>query len=159
MACKANKKLWQSILTPPPPHQHHHHRMLGDSSIAYLALLPPCIFIIFGMKVIVSPLVWQSSVWAGEQDSSVLMSMQEQANIPVCTHPLTDKEAAFLLPKNADANAVSLWRTSSIEGLVPCWTSPDIPVTMPYLQACCHNHKSSFWQWNSVLGSNCGSFR
>ncbi len=38
----------------------------------------------------------------------------------LCTHPLTDKEAAPLLPTStADSDAVSLWRLRSTEGLVP----------------------------------------
>lgn len=61
-----------------------------------------------------------------------------------CTHPLNDKEAAPLLPANAaDSDAVSLWRMSSIEGLVPARQAQTLSLTMPHLQAHC-SHKSSF---------------
>lgn len=75
-----------------------------------------------------------------------------------CSHPLTDKEAAPLLPASAaDSDAVSPWRLRSTEGLVP--VRQTLSLTLPYLQVDCHSHNihSDRWQWNSIEATVCGT--
>lgn len=76
-------------------------------------LLPPCVFIIVGMKVLLFPsphgLTVQCLAWT-EGLISLNVSVEKRPTFR-CTYPLTDKEAAPLLPASAaDPNAVSLWR-------------------------------------------------
>lgn len=131
MACKANKNLQQSILRSPPLNTTS---VCQEISWSHTWLDYPHVFFYY---------LWDKSVHLPTSLTVLCLSWRaglisfnvSAENRPTfqCTHPLTDKEAAPLLPVNAADSDTPLWRLSSTERLVPAWQARTLCLTIPKL--------------------------